>query len=94
MMPSPYSSRSSIDDSLELTRLGMKAIRHPSAFEVIRNELTCLPTAETSSAVENLQSRLREISDDDLECRGRICFPRAANRNWRWVVHALWRYQR
>ena len=64
MMPSPYSSRSSIDDSLELTRrLGMKAIEHPitSAFEVIRNELCLsLPTAATSSAaVENLQSRLR-----------------------------------
>lgn len=64
MMPSPYSSRSSIDDSLELTRhLGMKVIEHPitSAFEVIRNELKLAPPGGESSsvAVENLQSRLR-----------------------------------
>ena len=64
MMPSPYSSRSSIDDSLELTRrLGMKVIEHPitNAFEVVRNELQLpLPTgAGNSAAVENLQSRLR-----------------------------------
>jgi NAD+ synthase (glutamine-hydrolysing) len=64
MMPSPYSSRSSIDDSLDLSgRLGMKVIEHPisSAFEVLRNELQLsLPTGESSSvAVENLQSRLR-----------------------------------
>ena len=64
MMPSPYSSRSSIDDSLELTRrLGMKAVEHciTNPFEVIRNELQLpLPTGErNSTAVENLQSRLR-----------------------------------
>ena len=64
MMPSPYSSRSSIDDSLELTRrLGMRVVEHPitSAFAVIRNELQLpLPTrASSSAAVENLQSRLR-----------------------------------
>lgn len=64
MMPSPYSSRSSIADSLELgRRLSMKVIEHPisDAFAVIRNELQLpLPTSESSSAaVENLQSRLR-----------------------------------
>ena len=64
MMPSPYSSRSSVDDSLDLARrLGMKAIEHPisSAFEVLIKELKLPPpSAESSStAVENLQSRLR-----------------------------------
>jgi NAD+ synthetase len=64
MMPSPYSSRSSIDDSLELTRrLGMKVVEHPitSAFEVVRKELQlAAPNGKSSStAVENLQSRLR-----------------------------------
>jgi len=64
MMPSPYSSRSSIDDSLELTRrLGMKVIEHPitNAFEVVRNELQLPPPGgeKGSVAVENLQSRLR-----------------------------------
>src|SRR6476646_2873961 len=64
MMPSPYSSRSSVDDSVELgRRLGMKVIEHPitNAFELLLNELN-LPaaTAEASSrATENLQSRLR-----------------------------------
>src|SRR6267142_3334195 len=41
MMPSPYSSPSSIEDSLDLVRrLGMKAIEHPisSAFEVLIKE--------------------------------------------------------
>lgn len=64
MMPSPYSSRSSIDDSLELVRrLGMKVIEHPitHAFEVVRNELQLPPPGgkQKSVAVENLQSRLR-----------------------------------
>ncbi|HEY6231512.1 MAG TPA: NAD+ synthase, partial [Pyrinomonadaceae bacterium] len=64
MMPSPYSSRSSIDDSVELgRRLGMKVIEHPitNAFELLQKELE-LPqvTASSSShATENLQSRLR-----------------------------------
>jgi NAD+ synthetase len=64
MMPSPYSSRSSVDDSVELARrLGMKVIEHPitNAFELLLKELD-LPqaTAESSSnATENLQSRLR-----------------------------------
>jgi NAD+ synthetase len=64
MMPSPYSSRSSVDDSLELgRRLGMKVTARPitKAFEVLLKELDLPPaTAESSSrATENLQSRLR-----------------------------------
>ncbi|MEP6569078.1 MAG: NAD+ synthase [Acidobacteriota bacterium] len=64
MMPSPYSSRSSVDDSVELgRRLGMEVIEHPitGAFELLLKELQ-LPaaTVEASSrATENLQSRLR-----------------------------------
>src|SRR3954463_13873595 len=64
MMPSPYSSRGSIDDSVELGRnLGMKTIEHPisSAFEVLTKELNLLkPTRGGEElAAENLQSRLR-----------------------------------
>ncbi|HSS19099.1 MAG TPA: NAD+ synthase [Pyrinomonadaceae bacterium] len=64
MMPSPYSSRSSIDDSVELAQsLGMPVIEHPitSAFEVLRGELNLpLPGGGSkSTATENLQSRLR-----------------------------------
>jgi NAD+ synthetase len=64
MMPSPYSSRSSIDDSLELgRRLGMKVIERPitKAFEVLLKELDLPPATEGGSAhaTENLQSRLR-----------------------------------
>ncbi|HJU53082.1 MAG TPA: NAD+ synthase [Pyrinomonadaceae bacterium] len=64
MMPSPYSSRGSIDDSIELgRRLGMKTIEHPitSAFEALSKELNLLkPTRGGEElAAENLQSRLR-----------------------------------
>lgn len=64
MMPSPYSSRASIDDSVELgRRLGMKVIEHPitKAFEVVLGELKLPPPTATSGshATENLQSRLR-----------------------------------
>jgi NAD+ synthase (glutamine-hydrolysing) len=64
MMPSPYSSRSSIKDSLKLARaLGMKTVEQPitHAYEVLLKELKIpAPTAESSShAAENLQSRLR-----------------------------------
>lgn len=64
MMPSPYSSRSSIDDSVDLgRRLGMKVIEHPitEAFEVLLKELKLSrPESDsTSHATENLQSRLR-----------------------------------
>ncbi|HKO99138.1 MAG TPA: NAD+ synthase [Pyrinomonadaceae bacterium] len=75
MMPSPYSSRSSIDDSVELgQRLGMKVIERPisEAFEVLVKELQLQPPAAGSSshAAENLQSRLRgnilmTISNDE-----------------------------
>jgi NAD+ synthase (glutamine-hydrolysing) len=64
MMPSPYSSRSSIDDSLELGRkLGMPVIEQPisDAFQLLVSQLN-LPAATTgggSHATENLQSRLR-----------------------------------
>jgi NAD+ synthase (glutamine-hydrolysing) len=64
MMPSPYSSPSSVTDSLELgRRLGMKVIEHPitNAFELLVKELG-LPTASPDAgprATENLQSRLR-----------------------------------
>jgi NAD+ synthase (glutamine-hydrolysing) len=64
MMPSPYSSRSSIEDSVELgRRLGMKVIERPitDAFKVLLKELN-LPepsVGSNSHASENLQSRLR-----------------------------------
>jgi len=63
-MPSPYSSRSSIDDSLELgRRLGMKVTERPitKAFEVLRQELELPPATAGGGAhaTENLQSRLR-----------------------------------
>jgi len=64
MMPSPYTSRASIEDSIELgRRLGMKVIERPisEAFQLLRRELELPePRAGSSShAVENLQSRLR-----------------------------------
>jgi NAD+ synthase (glutamine-hydrolysing) len=64
MMPSPYSSRGSIDDSVALGHsLGMKTIEHPisSAFEVLTKELDLVKPSSIGSslAAENLQSRLR-----------------------------------
>ena len=67
MMPSPYSSRSSIEDSVELSRrLGMKVIERPinDAFAALRKELDLPEAGKTNDrareiAVENLQSRLR-----------------------------------
>ncbi len=64
MMPSPYSSRSSIDDSVELgRRLGMPVIEHSisDAYEVLLKQLKLpAPSIENrSTAAENLQSRLR-----------------------------------
>jgi NAD+ synthase (glutamine-hydrolysing) len=64
MMPSPFSSRSSIDDSVELgKRLGMNVIEHPisQAYETLLGELRLDPPAvgKSSLAAENLQSRLR-----------------------------------
>jgi NAD+ synthase (glutamine-hydrolysing) len=68
MMPSPYSSRGSIDDSVELAqRLGLKTVKEPigDAFHALRNQLD-LPEPQAGNnsgaiehAVENLQSRLR-----------------------------------
>jgi len=68
MMPSPYSSTSSIDDSVELgRRLGMEVIERPigEAFHALRREMN-LPEPDPKNpdrareiAVENLQSRLR-----------------------------------
>lgn len=64
MMPSPYSSHGSIEDSLELGRsLGMKTVEHPitAAFYVLTKELD-LPQPSSGGgalATENLQSRLR-----------------------------------
>ena len=64
MMPSPYSSRSSIDDSVAMGRLlGMKVVEHPitSAYETLLRQMKLpAPSTEgTSHAAENLQSRLR-----------------------------------
>jgi NAD+ synthase (glutamine-hydrolysing) len=63
-MPSPYSSRSSVDDSLELgRRLSMPVIEHSisDAFNVLLKQLNLpAPSIENrSTAAENLQSRLR-----------------------------------
>jgi NAD+ synthetase len=64
MMPSPYSSRSSIEDSVELgRRLGMPVIEHPitEAYEVLHKQLKlATPSLDSGSiAAQNLQSRLR-----------------------------------
>jgi NAD+ synthase (glutamine-hydrolysing) len=64
MMPSPYSSRSSIDDSVELgRRLGMRVIeqRISNAYETLlaQMELPAPSVGASSPAAENLQSRLR-----------------------------------
>jgi NAD+ synthase (glutamine-hydrolysing) len=64
MMPSPFSSRSSIDDSVDLAkRLGMQVIERPitDAYEVLLKELQIPPPSAGggSQAAENLQSRLR-----------------------------------
>jgi NAD+ synthase (glutamine-hydrolysing) len=68
MMPSPYTSRGSIEDSIELgQRLGMRVIEKPivEAFHALRAELglpepaTESKSRERENAVENLQSRLR-----------------------------------
>jgi NAD+ synthase (glutamine-hydrolysing) len=68
MMPSPYSSRGSLEDSVELAqRLGIRTVEKPisEAFHVLRKEMD-LPEPKVGSesgaiehAVENLQSRLR-----------------------------------
>lgn len=64
MMPSPYSSQSSIEDSVELARnLGMPVIEQPisKVFQTMLEQLRIpAPAAKSDShAAENLQSRLR-----------------------------------
>ncbi|HKP82058.1 MAG TPA: NAD+ synthase [Pyrinomonadaceae bacterium] len=64
MMPSPYSSTSSVADSVDLgRRLGMPVIEHPisNAYEVLLKEMKLPPPSieNRSTAAENLQSRLR-----------------------------------
>ncbi len=64
MMPSPYSSRGSIADSIALGRnLNMKTIEHPisAAFETLTKELELKRPTRGGEilAAENLQSRLR-----------------------------------
>ena len=63
MMPSPYSSTSSITDSIDLPDVGNETIEQPiiNAFSALLNQLELPePTLNSSSrATENLQSRLR-----------------------------------
>ena len=64
MMPSPFSSRGSIDDSVAFAKnYGMPVVERPitSAFEVLTKEmgLTKPSRGGESLAAENLQSRLR-----------------------------------
>jgi NAD+ synthase (glutamine-hydrolysing) len=64
MMPSPFSSRSSIDDSVAMGHLlGMRVIEHPitDAYLTLLKELQLESPSEgkSSLAAENLQSRLR-----------------------------------
>jgi NAD+ synthase (glutamine-hydrolysing) len=64
MMPSPFTSRASVEDAIELgRRLGMKVIERPisEAFQLLRRELELPEPKQGSSshAAENLQSRLR-----------------------------------
>ena len=64
MMPSPYSSRGSVDDSVALgARLGMPTIEHPisAAYEVLVRELELATPATPLEEIarQNTQSRLR-----------------------------------
>src|ERR1044071_4206185 len=64
MMPSPFSSRGSVEDSIAFGKnFGMPVVEHPiiSAFEVLTKEmgLTKPSRGGESLAAENLQSRLR-----------------------------------
>ncbi|MDQ5836652.1 MAG: NAD+ synthase [Acidobacteriota bacterium] len=64
MMPSPFSSRGSVEDSVALGKnFGMPVIEYPitAAFEVLTKELglTAPKRGGESLAAENLQSRLR-----------------------------------
>jgi NAD+ synthase (glutamine-hydrolysing) len=61
MMPSPYSSRSSVDDSVELgRRLGMPVIEHPisNAYEVLlKNETSAHPQSKANPPRPKICSR-------------------------------------
>ncbi|MDT5272290.1 MAG: hypothetical protein QOH49_4476 [Acidobacteriota bacterium] len=64
MMPSPFSSRGSVEDSIAFGRnFEMPVIEHPiiSAFEVLTKEMGLMKPSRggESLAAENLQSRLR-----------------------------------
>src|SRR5438105_6920309 len=64
MMPSPFSSRGSVEDSLAFSKnFGMPVVEHPitPAFRVLTKELglTHPETGGESLAAQNLQSRLR-----------------------------------
>ncbi len=64
MMPSPFSSRGSVEDSVAFGKnFGMPVIEHPisAAFEVLTKELELTKPSRggESLAAENLQSRLR-----------------------------------
>src|ERR1051325_11633530 len=64
MMPSPFSSRGSVDDSVALgLNFGMPVVERPitSAFEVLTKEMGLMKPSRggESLAAENLQSRLR-----------------------------------
>jgi NAD+ synthase (glutamine-hydrolysing) len=64
MMPSPFSSRGSVEDSVALGKnFGMPVVEYPitAAFEVLTKELglTAPKRGGESLAAENLQSRLR-----------------------------------
>jgi NAD+ synthetase len=64
MMPSPFSSKGSVADSVELAKnLGMPVVQHPitGAFDALTSELALSRPTRGGEvlAVENLQSRLR-----------------------------------
>ncbi|HEX6624904.1 MAG TPA: NAD(+) synthase, partial [Pyrinomonadaceae bacterium] len=64
MMPSPFSSRGSVEDSVAFgNNFGMPVVEHPisAAFEVLTKELELTKPSRggESLAAENLQSRLR-----------------------------------
>ena len=76
MMPSPYSSRSSIDDSVELgRRLGMPVIEHPisDAYETLLEAVEAARTfrraADPIAARKSAITATRQYPDDDLQCR-------------------------
>ena len=101
MMPSPYSSRSSIDDSVELgRRLGMPVIEHPisNAYETLREELQLpAPSVDSGSiaARESAVAPARQYPDDDLQLRrSSVAVNRKQVRARARLLHALRRHKR